>query len=199
MGGDSNLWYVTMDLGKRVLTFESGKGGLDGFAGFQFWREHYEAFGLRQIVCTTPPGVLCFPAGTEAYGGIKLISNTLEWSSFRLGLAADYQVSRVQVQGRLAFVPYTRLFNEDTHHARPDLRKPSATMKGDGLGGEGDIEVSLRVIAGLYLNVGYRAWYLHVYEGTLTDHPSAGGDTEVPLTAFHSLRHGVTLGAQYRF
>jgi hypothetical protein len=196
ISGDSNLWYLTTDVGRRVLSWQSG-GGLDTFVGLQYWREHYEAFGATQIICTTPS--LCDPPGAALALDRKVISNTMEWLSFRMGLQAQYQLSRLQFHANAAFIPYTRVHSEDTHHLRETLRQPSFTMQGSGIGVEGEVALSFRLIAELYFNVGYRYWWLNVLDGTLTNHPVTGGDTAVPLTEFQTFRHGVTLGAQYRF
>lgn len=201
VGGGSGLWYVTADLGKRLVTLQSGRGGLDGFVGFQFWREYYEVSGGSQVVCTSSPATssnpFCNPAGTP-FSGLSL-TNSVEWTSFRLGLATQYQVSRVRLDANLAFIPYTRLFSEDSHLLRDDLRQPSFTLRGEGIGAEGEIALSLQVLAGLYLNVGYRYWWLKTLDGTSTAHPLGRSDVSDPLTEHTTIRHGVTLGAQYRF
>jgi hypothetical protein len=208
VAGDSSLWYITLDVGSRLQTFGSGQGHLDWFGGLQYWREHYEAFGFTQLVCTAPVGAspdpFCNPVGSVGNSGQKLISNTVQWTSFRFGLAGDYRVSAITFNAEVVFIPYTRLFSEDTHHARLTsaigrLRDPSFTMDGDGIGVQGEIGVSFRLIDGLHLNVGYRYWYLSVYDGTLTSHPASGGDIVMPLTDFDTVRHGIMFGAKYQF
>jgi hypothetical protein len=197
IGGDSNLWYVTADLGRRLATSDSGKGKLDGFVGIQFWREHYEVFRGIQVVCTASS--ICNAPGTVFDAPGAGVTNTVEWTSFRVGVSGQYEISRVRLDGNLAFIPYTKLFSRDSHLARDDLRKPSFTMEGEGIGAEGEVGLSVRVLAGLYMTVGYRYWWLKVLDGTSTNHPIDGMDTVVPLTEYQTMRHGVTFGASYRF
>ena len=42
----SGLWFVNADLGGALITFPNSRGHLDGFLGFQYWRQKHNAYGV---------------------------------------------------------------------------------------------------------------------------------------------------------
>ncbi|MFN3680970.1 MAG: hypothetical protein ACK4VP_02860, partial [Nitrospira sp.] len=48
----SGVWYLNVDVGAKVLEFHQGKGNLEAIGGFQYWRQHHRAYGVRQVVCS---------------------------------------------------------------------------------------------------------------------------------------------------
>jgi len=197
---DDHLWYVTVDLGYAFLDFPGDRGVLKGFVGYQHWTEKLEATGVAQVECTAP-GTFCNPVGTMTNSGQLVITNIATWHSLRVGLEADYLFfSRARIDGKVAFIPYSSLKNEDIHHLRTDLRQdPSFGMSGTGLGVNAEGTVSLRLIHELSLNLGYRVWWMRVTDGEWQSHPLAAPTVSANLNEFQTLRHGVTVGLSYRF
>jgi hypothetical protein len=200
----NDLWYVNADIGYKFLHFPERKGSLGAFLGYQHWTETYEAFGVTQAECTAP-GVLCNAAGSVVSSSRKVITNEATWDSLRLGVEGDFAVlNRLSLGGKVAFIPYTALSNTDIHHLRAGgagalNQDASFTMQGTGLGVNAEASASLRLIHQLYFDVGYRFWWLDVYDGTLTSHPLRGASESFPLTEFRSIRQGATLGLRYSF
>ncbi|MGH7206020.1 MAG: hypothetical protein ACREI2_07405 [Nitrospiraceae bacterium] len=188
----SHLWYLNADVGLKVLSFSGGRGSLKAFAGYQYWQETYEAKGIIQLVP---------PVGTVPTGGRTVITNEVEWNSIRLGLEGGYQITRrFSINGSAAFIPYTSLKNEDIHHFRPDLRQdPSISMRGSGIGANFDLTASYMIVKQLFLDLGYRYWWVQVTDEDLQFRFSNGITSTVNLNEFQTIRHGVTLGLTYKF
>jgi opacity protein-like surface antigen len=100
----------------------------------------------------------------------------------------------------VAFIPLSTIDNKDIHHLRNDLQQnPSISTKGYGVGADADVGVKLMVIKNMFLNLGYRVWWNHAYDGTVTFHPVGAPSESFPLTQFQSLRQGWTFGLNYTF
>jgi hypothetical protein len=54
------------------------------------------------------------------------------------------------------------------------------------------------LVKNIFLNVGYRVWWNHAVDGTVTFHGTSGS-SEYPMTQFDSLRHGLTAGLNFTF
>jgi hypothetical protein len=202
------LWYLNADVGSRLVNFPNGRGILDGFVGFQYWRQEHKAFGVRQVSCSNAgatinlgDGPLCTPGAAPISNSVLAITNTATWYSIRAGLQAEYRVTRwLSMQGSVAFKPLSIFQNEDTHHLRLDTFKdPSFTMFGFGIGADADVGARVYFSKEFSFNVGYRVWWNRMLDGTWKNHPISGSSSSVPLTEFQSLRHGVTLGIAYTF
>ncbi len=136
-------FYTTLDIGKNVATFDDGRGAFGLFAGAQYWREKYKAYGVNvledQYDIYGGTGQL-IPASTLA------ISNKVEWISARVGVNVDHRHhnGKLRLSGDLALIPYADMHNEDSHHLREDLA-PGANiiMDGDGYGAALDVTLSL--------------------------------------------------------
>ncbi len=196
----SDLWYVNADLGYKAWSFLQEKGSLRVFLGYQYWREKVEATGVTQVECTSV-GVNCNAVGTVTNRGQKVITNTVKWSSLRLGLESGYQfTSRFSIDGSVVWIPYTSMKNEDIHHLRTDLQQnPSFSMSGTGMGVNTEVTATLMIIQNLFFNVGYRYWWVGVTDGDWTNHPVSGASSTVQLNQLQSFRQGVTLGLDYKF
>jgi hypothetical protein len=190
------------------VNFPNGRGILDGFVGFQYWRQEHKAFGVRQVSCSNAgatinlgDGPLCTPGAAPISNSVLAITNTATWYSIRAGLQAEYRVTRwLSMQGSVAFKPLSIFQNEDTHHLRLDTFKdPSFTMFGFGIGADADVGARVYFSKEFSFNVGYRVWWNRMLDGTWKNHPISGSSSSVPLTEFQSLRHGVTLGIAYTF
>ena len=112
-----------------------------------------------------------------------------------------FRITRdVIVDGSVAGIPYTSMQNEDTHLLRSDLRKdPSFSMSGTGFGVNAEAGLSYRVVASLWLDAGYRFWWLRVNDGNWTTHPVGSSPSTFNLNEFQSIRQGATLGLTFKF
>jgi len=196
--GDSYLAYVTFDLGYVPLTFLDDAGSIAVFAGYQFWREQVRAKGLTQVECTVAS---CASPGTVSHVGQTVITNTMSWHTLRLGIESEFQfASAFLIEGSAAFIPVAALQNEDIHHLRTDLQQnPSFSMSGTGIGFNLEGNVSYSIMKHLFLDAGYRYWWLEVTDGTWQLHRATGGTIAATLNQFKSVRRGGTLALTYTF
>ncbi len=166
----SGLWFVNADAGARLTSFPNGRGNLDGFVGFQYWRQEHKAYGVRQISCSAAgatidldpdvPGVdpLCTPGNAGISNGVLAISNSSAWYSLRVGAQTEYHLMRwLSVHGSIVLKPINLFTNEDTHHLRVvngEFRDPSFTMRGIGFGADADIGATVYITKQLAAQVG---------------------------------------------
>jgi Omptin family len=205
----NNLWYVNGDLGARLIQLPNHRGTVGFFTGVQYWHQRHEASGVILTTCN-PPDSICNPAniGHDLAPGQTAITNTTNWISWRLGVEADYRVTRrFNLEGKFAFKPIASLTNDDIHHLRqqpgptlPALQQdPSFRMMGTGIGVDVDMGGSYMVTPRFSVNLGYRFWWNHVSDGTVTQFPVGAAPVTVNLNEFQTYRHGVTLGMRYIF
>lgn len=209
----SSMLYVNVEGGARLLNYPHGRGSLDGVIGFQYWHEEHKAFGVRQVSCSNagatvdldPATVgvqpLCSPGGATISNSILAITNKATWYSIRMGVQTEYRLARrLSVHGTVLFKPLSVIDNEDTHNLRSgELNSPSFTMRGLGIGADGDAGLTIRFNKYLSMNVGYRVWWNRVLTGTWENHPVSGASQQFPLTQFESIRHGATFGLTASF
>ena len=205
LSGDS-MWYLNADSGFRVAEYPNHRGWLEVFGGFQYWYTKYQATGLTQVACDNSAvpgslGIACNPAGTVTNQGETVITNTTNWHSIRVGASTEYRLTRqLSLVGTAAFIPLSIVDNKDVHHLRNDLQQnPSISMRGYGVGADADVGVRLMLIKNMSLNVGYRVWWNHAVDGTVTFHNAGAPSDSFPLTQFQSLRHGLTAGLNFTF
>lgn len=198
--GGNNMYYINADLGGRVMDFVNSRGYLDIFGGYQYWHTEYQAVGLARVVCD--PAV--FPITTcndpLPSSGQTVISNRANWHSIRVGASTEYRFTRrLSLIGTAALIPLSLIENKDIHHLRSDLHQnPSISMLGFGIGANADVGARFMFAKNIGLNVGYRVWWNHAIDGTVTFH-GPSGSSEYPLTQFDSLRHGLTAGINFTF
>ena len=72
-------------------------------------------------------------------------------------------------------------------------------MVGWGIGADADVGVKLMLIKNMFLSAGYRVWWNHAVDGTITFHNASAPPQSFPLTQFQSLRHGFTGGLNFIF
>lgn len=206
----NNLWYINGDVGLKAADFPNHRGTLSVFTGIQYWRQQHEATGVVQTFCNpaTPP--LCSPGNTgpDLAPGQKAITNTSTWISLRLGLEADYRVTRkLSLEGKVAFIPLSSLTNDDIHHLRqqssgslPALQQdPSFRMTGTGIGADADVGASYFFTPRFSFNLGYRIWWNQITSGTVTVYPVGAPSSSINLNQFQTYRHGMTVGLRYTF
>ena len=210
ISGDG-MWYLNADVGGRVKSFANHRGWMDVFGGFQYWHTKYSAVGLGQVTCTsagstidlepsTPgPQPLC-ALGTSIDNGVKVITNTTNWYSIRLGGRTEYRLTRqFSLLGSVALLPVSIVENKDIHHLRDNLQQnPSISMLGIGVGADAELGTRFMVTKNIGLNVGYRVWWNHAVDGKVRVY-GVTGSAEYPLAQFDSLRHGFTAGINFTF
>ena len=203
----NSMWYLNADSGFRVAEYPNHRGWLELFGGYQFWHTTYQATGLTQVACdpSAIPGLPpCAAAGTSSNQGQAVITNTTNWHSIRVGASTEYRLTRrLSLTGTAAIIPLSIVDNKDIHHLRASgvdalQQNPSISMLGWGVGADADAGFRLMLAKSLALNVGYRVWWNHAVDGTVTFHGTSGS-SEYPLTQFDSLRHGLTAGLNFTF
>lgn len=198
ISGD-NLFYLSVEMGYGLLKPDASHN-LDFVLGYQYWREKYEAKGVRSLECTLP-GTGCLPAGTEAFQDTTVISNTVTWQSAYLGVDGSYIFNRRwSLAGRGLLVPFAGLENEDVHHLRQDLSQdPSFLMKGVGYGFDLELEGAYRLTSMMTLRFGYRYWLRSVENETWRVYDADGNTARANLNQFETTRHGPHVGLQFLF
>jgi hypothetical protein len=197
----NSMYYINADLGGRVREFVNHRGYLDIFGGYQYWHTEYRAVGLGVVVCD-PTVFNC--SGTLPAAGETVITNTTNWHSLRVGASTEYRLTRrISLVGTAALIPLSIVENKDIHHLRTSgasalQQNPSISMLGWGIGADADVGLRMMLAKSLAFNVGYRVWWNHAVDGTVTFH-GMSGSFEYPLTQFDSLRHGLTAGLNFTF
>jgi hypothetical protein len=193
-----DMLYTQLDMG--IPIYKTKKLIVSAFMGYQFWSEEYQAKGITQLECTGI-GVLCSAPGTVSNVGQKVITNTANWHSMRLGLRTVFQVAKkLDFNIDTAIIPVTYLSNSDIHHLRTDLAK-SPSIKHTGVGWGYNVEGTVRfnIYSSIFLKAGYRYWKLEVNSGDTIFFAAGGGSSKVELNKFTSYRHGGTVGLEYLF
>ena len=191
---DTDLFYVGVDIGREVAKFDERRGSLSLFAGFQYWREEYAAFGLFNRLTS----VQTIPTNSP------VISNEVEWKSFRLGALGSYKMNdKVTWSADLAFIPYTDMHNEDSHLLRTSLADlgpvPNIIMDGDGYGFEGEIGVAYHFTPNWTAAFDVRYWTL-MSDGDIVFGPnSTTPSAALPLNDLDTYRFGVNARVSYVF
>jgi hypothetical protein len=194
----NNMYYINADLGGRVKDFANSRGYLDIFGGYQYWHTEYQAVGLGRVVCD--PAVISTCNDQLPPSGETVITNRANWHSIRVGVSSEYRFTRrLSLLGTAALIPLSIIENKDIHHLRSDLQQnPSISMLGFGIGANADVGARFMFTKNIGLNVGYRVWWNHAVDGTVTIR-GTNGSSEFPLTQFDSLRHGLTAGINFTF
>lgn len=191
---DGSVYYGNVALGWRAVEwrdFERRKGYLDLLAGYQWWREKYEAFGLSDLL--TSEGIA---------SNVKVITHEWTWQSIRIG-GRTYIPFPAGFGARVAafFLPWTSVRLEDTHHLRTDLRQnPSSVTEGTGgLGYQVEAALSYTFWRGLGVEAGYRRWQISLHNGDVKTRAVNGSLPKVDLKNASIERSGLFAGLYYRF
>lgn len=185
-------FYFNVDIGWRL--FENAYFLVDGFIGYQYWREGYVADGGTFVVPPTAGELLPGRGLTEQY----------TWQGFRIGVQSVVQVSdRFALKSQIAVMPMTWFENDDDHL----LRQLTATERAaGGFAVMYDCRVTYWIWRGLFAEVGYRIWYAQSGSGELTERntngtlfPNGSPVTQLPFNQGTTLRQGVTFGLTYQF
>lgn len=188
-GGD--VFYGIVDVGARLgIWGEEGKTGagfFDAFLGYQYWREEYEAFGLR--------GSAVRP------NSVKVITHEYIWQGLRLGARSELILfGGLSVKWKAVLLPVAWWSWEDIHHLRTDLRQdPSASAESDdAFGFELEAGLKYNVWRGLSVEAGYRYWGMDSNGGDV-EFRAVAGTVRLKVHDATSERYGPYFGLQYRF
>ena len=185
-GLNGKLYYATIDFGREL--WRSGNSTFGLFAGYHHWNERLDAYGFSNT------DQALFVTSRELGENVPVVSNDLTWQSARVGVEMRSMRGRTRFSAELAFVPYAKYRNEDSHWLRQspgDLGPaPNVIATGHGWGGQAELEVrrSYPQYFGLDFGVGLRYWKLKSSEGSQTQ---AGLD--FPIVGLESERFGVML------
>jgi len=191
---DGSVYYGNVALGWRALEwrdFEERQGFLDLLAGYQWWREKYEAFGAVNLV-----------GPIEIASNVKVITHKWTWQSIRVGgrvfvpLPAGFG-ARVSA----FFLPWSSVRLEDTHHLRTDLRQDpsSVTEATGGFGYQVEAAVTYTFWRGLGAEAGYRRWQIDMHDGDVSTRAVDVSVPKVGLRDASIVRDGFFVGLYYRF
>ena len=188
---DTGLFYVTADVGKDIARFHDGRGKLSLFAGMQYWREEYNAYGLYNRLTN---------AQTQTSDTLVL-TNVAEWTSLRLGALLELRPSdRLRLTADFALVPYANMHNEDSHWLRTAASQlgpaPNVVMDGSGFGFEGLFGVEYFLTPQLIWNADVRYWAL-AGDGTITTGANNTSSSTFPLNDLDTSRFGIQMGLKY--
>jgi len=189
---NSDLFYLTADIGKEVLNVGDGRISLSLFTGFQYWREEYNAFGLYNRLTGQP----------SQADDVAVISDVVEWKSWRVGALTTYQpTDRLSWVADLAFVPYTVMHNEDSHLLRTSPASlgpaPNVIMDGSGFGFQGSLGMTYKLTPRWTTVLDFRYWQL-VSDGQIVLKAQTT-PTPFPLNDLNSVRYGINAGLRYDF
>jgi hypothetical protein len=186
--GDGSLGFATIDLGYNFVGWSTFQIG--GFVGYNFLRETVNATGCAQQAGN--PDICASAISTGVLG----VSERADWSSFRVGVAADWlPFNRFKLSASAAWLPFTTLNSRDTHALRADL--PGDTFEGArGSGAQIEGLASYAFSDSFNIGVGARYWYMR-----------ANGNRELAFlpaglaqpASFKSERFGVFLQGAYTF
>lgn len=192
-----DMLYTQLDAGGYF--FQNRRLRMGAYIGYQFWAEEYQAMGVTQLECTST--LICFSPGTLSNTGQKVITNTIEWHSMRMGFDLSYKpFKRWYLDLDLAFIPLAFVGNDDIHHLRTDLaQSPSTEDSGQGLGLTFEGMVRYHLFPNFFIKAGYRLWHLQSDNGTTVFYFSSGNSSKTVLNDFNSFRHGGVLSLEYRY
>jgi len=190
---DTDIFYLTVDVGKQIINIDKDRFTLSLFTGFQYWREEHEATGLFNLLTNQQTRT----------SDVNVISNVVEWKSFRLGALGTYKANeRMGWTFDLAFVPYTDMHNEDSHLLRTAVTSlgpaPNVIMDGSGFGVEGAIGFAYSLTSNWIAVMDLRYWQL-MSDGDITLGPDANSTSTFPLNNLNTVRYGINAGIRYVF
>lgn len=190
---DSSLFYLTIDAGKEVINIGDGDITMSLFAGYQYWTENYRAYGAFNRLTNS----------TSVSDNIAVIENLVEWNSIRLGAVSTYRPNdQLEWVFDFALIPYTSMYNEDSHLLRTSAADlgaaPNIVMEGSGFGYELALGMTYSVTPRISAVLDFRYWAL-MSEGDVTFGPNTTSPSVFPLNDLDSFRYGINGGVRYSF
>jgi opacity protein-like surface antigen/outer membrane protease len=181
---DTDMNYGTIDLGFDFLVGPGYRVG--GFVGYNHVHEQYAANDCTQIA--SPSSGICAPAIT----GVAVITETDNWDSLRVGLAAEiWLANQWKLTGDAAYLPYVSFSGVDNHW----LRNLVIDESGHGRGVQLEALVSYYVTPQFSIGLGGRYWAMWTTSGSdaFNGVPIDRNDT------YRYERYGLLAQAAYRF
>jgi hypothetical protein len=192
---DGHIYFGTINAGFRLVDWRDAEkryGFVDLLAGYQYWQEKYEAFGLADFIGFTG----------EVSRTTKVITETWTWHSLRVGGRAFFPFPWGLGLRASGFVlPWSSVRVEDTHHLRTDLRQNPSVVS-DATGGFGwqlEAAITYTFWRGLGVEAGYRYWNLQIKSGDVKFRFSDGQSAEEEVRRIRTERGGPFVGLFYRF
>jgi hypothetical protein len=182
----NRLAYATIDLGRTLWANGTTSYGI--FGGYHRWTERLDAYGAMFTVN--------FPGLSDLGDSVPAISNEATWSALRVGATLSSMLeSKMRFSLDLAWVPYARLSNEDSHWQRSDLGSPpNVHIDGRGRGFQLDLELRYLIAPEWEAGAGFRHWWLQSRRGSVRI-----GTLDTRLVEIESQRTGVTLSVTRRW
>src|SRR5262249_23799821 len=183
---DGGLGYATLDLGYNVLGGPIWQVG--PFVGVSFLRETLNGTGCVQSA--TNPGICVLdPTGLAVNG--RVITQRADWTSIRVGINGEWNVTnQLKLSANAAYL-YTKLDGQDSHL----LRLLTTPELGTGSGTQLEAIASYALSDSFSVGIGGRYWYMQA-QGRANFMAPGGGPQ--PLTT-KSERYGVFLQGTYTF
>jgi hypothetical protein len=197
--GGNSLLYGTIDIGQDFTLLDRATKVIFGpFLGFNFLQETATAFGAR---CEPDDvdGAVCGPPGfIEVPFSTKVIRDTSNWASLRLGGELRVKLwDRLSLIGDGAMLPVTAVWDYNSHYLRKDLGPiPNGEERGTGWGYQLEGEARYDFTPNWSAGAGVRFWHAETDRGTTE---FVHSHTKVELNDFTSERFGVFAGVTYRF
>lgn len=174
------LLYSSADIARELWSSRTMR--LDVFAGYHGLIERIDAYGLRFVV--NPSGLPNLP------DSVLVLSNEATWDSLHLGMSLrSAPAPKARLLLDVAWVPYAKLYNEDSHWLRSDLGPaPNVFIDGRGSGLRLELDLRYRIHDDWEVGAGFRHWWMRADRG---DVRIAG--VVVPLAEFETKRSGLML------
>ncbi|MBI1846895.1 MAG: hypothetical protein HY294_10380 [Candidatus Rokubacteria bacterium] len=203
---NGEIFYANTDVGFRIaqgfMRSSTQMGYVDALIGFQYWREHYEAWGIKGFLDTSffvgGDGVVSRVRGND----IKIITHDFWYQSARLGIR--YQVpiwGDWALKMKLIGLPYTKSRQEDIHWLRTDLKQdPSGRAKASGgVGMVLDGGITYNFWRGLSAELGLQYMKIDSNAGTETIFSVDEGPLRLRLHSITTERYGPYFGLLYKW
>jgi opacity protein-like surface antigen len=178
------LGYLTADAGYDLLCCKNFDFG--GFIGYSYWKEHYNAFGLKQTA--TLPTI---PQSTVE----NLLDEEVNIHSLRLGVNSNLALTRrLSLSADAAYI-HSYFIGHDFHNLRPDIRN----FLNDGIGNGVQLEgtVNWTVSPGFAVGIGGRWWHVFTKGYAHFEEVFSTGDAQHTNLWFD--RYGLLVQANYVF
>ena len=184
----TQLRYATADFGQQLQTLP-----LLPFVGFTYYREQLGAYGITPLL--NDAGGM---SGRPVSDANLVLGNEIRCFGLRLGVEIAASLNNTTLLTNIAYLPWLKLKNADSHYLRDDLGPPpNVRSEATGDGWMIDVLLQHAFNARFQANIGYRWW---AFEGESGDTRFGPGFYRSQLNrSLFTQRHGTLLGLVYRF
>jgi len=190
-----SIGYATVDLGHDLRQWSHGRVGI--FFGYNYFREHLNAFGCAQRAAN--PDVCSAPIAAST----AVISQRNHWRSLRIGMNGRVQRGRWRLSGDVAAMPYVSLRGTDSHWLRICGHDGCFTgpvpEDGRGWGYQLEAMLSYRISRNTRLGLGGRYWHMQTKGFTHFEGHVATGDASPQPVDWRTDVFGLTAEFSARF